>query len=331
MRVYAGIDEAGYGPMFGPLVIGRSVLAVDGGDPEAEADFWKLLGKAVCKARGDKRGRVAVNDSKKLHTSSAKHRLRDLERGVLSFATLAGHRPGNVGDLLDALGETAHRRMRDLPWYAPTPTWPWQDLPVDSTAGEIAVATGMLTAAAKVAGVTVLDVGAAIVFEDQFNQMVHATRSKATVAFTFVSRHLAAIWQRYGAHDPVVVVDRQSGRTHYRQPLALAIPDANMQVIDESELASVYRLSTDRPTPRSMTIRFEIDSEQNHLPVALASMISKFSRELLMMRFQKWFSERAADIKPTAGYGTDAKRFWLDVQPHLAEWNIAPDQLRRRR
>jgi len=31
MLVYAGIDEAGYGPMFGPFVVARSVFKIDEG------------------------------------------------------------------------------------------------------------------------------------------------------------------------------------------------------------------------------------------------------------------------------------------------------------
>ena len=36
MLVYAGIDEAGYGPMFGPLVIARSVFTLADADPAAD-------------------------------------------------------------------------------------------------------------------------------------------------------------------------------------------------------------------------------------------------------------------------------------------------------
>ena len=75
MYVYAGIDEAGYGPMFGPLLVSRAVLGIpqlqpndDGTNPP---QMWQRLSKAVCRKGNDRRGRIAVNDSKKLHTPSA--------------------------------------------------------------------------------------------------------------------------------------------------------------------------------------------------------------------------------------------------------------------
>jgi ribonuclease HII len=78
-----------------------------------------------------------------------------------------------------------------------------------------------------------------------------------------------------------------------------------------------------------MTIRFEVDSESRHMPVALASMISKYTRELLMSRFQAWFLHHAPAVRPTAGYAADAKRFWQEIQPHLAALAIDPHRLAR--
>lgn len=382
MYVYAGIDEAGYGPMFGPLLVGRMVLGLPQlsaqSDPEALAEWtggqlWKQLDKAVCRELTRRQGRIAVNDSKKLHT--ARHRTRSdqaskpssqpgsvlpldgsvarsleglplndfkhlehLERGVLAFAALAGHQAADVGQWLDGLGERAHHDLSGLPWYAPTPQQPWGPLPCACTPGEIAVACSLLAATAQKIGLEVLDLGAAVVFEDRFNRMVAATRSKASTSFTFVAGHLRAIWERFGAHHPKVVVDRQSGRMHYRELLALTFPEAELAILDETPERSAYRLvessrqasaSPFDGSPRAMTISFEVDSESQHMPVALASMVSKYTRELLMARFQAWFLERAPRIKPTAGYALDAKRFWEEIQPLLPQLAIDPKQLAR--
>ena len=104
-------------------------------------------------------------------------------------------------------------------------------LPVETTAGEVAIARNVLTKAASAAGVQMLDLGAAVVFEDRFNRMVAATRSKASTSFTFVASHLACIWERYGEHHPIVAVDRQSGRMRYRELLAQCFPTASITVL----------------------------------------------------------------------------------------------------
>ncbi|MCC7145262.1 MAG: hypothetical protein IT443_02325 [Phycisphaeraceae bacterium] len=399
MLVLAGIDEAGYGPLFGPLVIGRSVVAVDqprpADWPSGRLDVWKMLRSAVCLDRTCRRGRIAVNDSKKLHQSGAEQkRLRHLERGCLAFAALAGSRPAHLGQWLDFLGEDTHRDLTGLPWYEPVEANPWGALPMDCSAGEIAIDANLLSTAARQAGVAAVDLGAAVVFEDRFNRMVAATRSKASASFTFVAKHLTHIWNRFGEHHPLVVVDRQSGRTHYRELLAMIFPGdkVHLRVLEESPNRSAYHLQQispgsfsipgshqasvaipcgappgsnaasghapghdgineprasasgesasaplrsrlvnpkQEPPSRAMTVSFEVDGESASLPTALASMISKYTRELLMARFQAYFSARVPDVKPTAGYGADAKRFWQEIEPRLADLAIVGDCLRR--
>lgn len=387
MLIYAGIDEAGYGPMFGPLLVGRMVLAVPAlapGDADAKNFYgpalWKRLSKAVCRDLSKRKGRIAVNDSKKLHTSkgrtsgggssaqsggvesidavggdassieagdveaavavvpdvinghtelSLKH-LEHLERGVLAFAALAGHRPANVCEWLDVLGETSHRNLAALPWYECSDVRPWGELPAASSDGELAVARGMLGTIAGKVGVTAVDLGAAVVFEDRFNQMVAVTRSKAAASFTFVAAHLRHVWDTFGEHHPIVVVDRQSGRMRYREPMALSFPDATFQVMEETPEVSSYRLhGSGASSHRAMTVRFEVEAESRHMPVALASMISKYTRELLMARFQSWFLHHAPHIRPTAGYATDARRFLNEIQPVLPTLAIDPARLIR--
>ena len=49
------------------------------------------------------------------------------------------------------------------------------------------------------------------------------------------------------------------------------------------------------------------------MPVAMASMLSKYTRELFMDRLNAWFIGHQSDLKPTAGYAQDGKRFLDDI------------------
>jgi hypothetical protein len=313
MLIYAGIDEAGYGPILGPLVIGRSVFALRDATPDQTPNLWDLLPGSVCQKLSDKQGRIPVNDSKKLKTKAAG--VRHLELGVLSFLSTFADRPADMGAWLDLMGETTHHQLAKLPWY----DGPWQALPTANTDAQVGVAANMLKHEMKDKAVKVLDMGAAVVLEDRFNHMVAHTRSKASLSFTFVAGHLQHIWQRWGKHHPQVIVDRQSGRTRYLNLLREVFPEAQLTILEESPRNSHYQLTTPQ---KSMQIRFLVDAEQAHMPVALASMLSKYTRELFMDRLNAWFIGHQSDLKPTAGYAQDGKRFLEDIASLLSVLKI---------
>jgi len=79
-----------------------------------------------------------------------------------------------------------------------------------------------------------------------------------------------------------------------------------------------------------MHVQFESRADETHMPVSLASMISKYSRELLMSRFNDYFQSHVPDLDRTAGYARDARRFLADIDPHLSQIGITRDHICRR-
>jgi hypothetical protein len=65
--------------------------------------------------------------------------------------------------------------------------------------------------------------------------------------------------------------------------------------------------------------------------VALASMTAKYVRELLMDRFNRFWQHHAPDLKPTAGYVQDGRRFLAEIDPLIQSLGIDRRQLIRQR
>ncbi|HYF14266.1 MAG TPA: hypothetical protein VD971_04245 [Phycisphaerales bacterium] len=333
--ILAGVDEAGYGPLLGPLCVGMSVFEVPHAAPEAPPPcLWKLLSRAVSKEAGrggktDAKGRIPVADSKQLKLASSvttTHPLVHLERAVLAMARCAacGNEalvPGSDTSLLGALGAS----WPDEPWYGIEET----PLPVAHDAAQLAITCNGLAHALRNAGVRVHALRCRVVGETEFNALANAGGKAATTAAA-LREFLTLLWEEHarpdgsGAGRLGIVCDRQGGRVCYGDFLGSALPGAAVTVLEESDLRSRYVIEGVGAdgAPRRAGVSFLVEGERHHLPVALASMIAKYTRELAMMRFNRaWCGlarERAnVEIKPTAGYSTDAGRWLRDADAFL--------------
>ena len=67
------------------------------------------------------------------------------------------------------------------------------------------------------------------------------------------------------------------------------------------------------------------------LPAALASMASKYLRELAMQAFNEFWRRRVPGLLPTAGYPQDAKRFRADIAAAQHRLHVSDHVLWRNR
>ena len=71
-----------------------------------------------------------------------------------------------------------------------------------------------------------------------------------------------------------------------------------------------------------MEISFIRDGDATEFVIALASVFAKYSRELAMLEFNRFFQARLPGLKPTSGYYSDSRRFLGQIAPVLAELNL---------
>lgn len=319
MPLVVGIDEAGYGPTLGPLVVAATIWDVQ---PEhVDGDFWELLGDCVVRAARRGQWRLAVNDSKRVFNRDKG--IGTLERSVIAFAAAAGACVPTLSDFLEWVGASPNLDS-GLPWYQETNV----PIPLDpKQTGSPAVAQRLHGAMEK-CGVRCLALRAQVISEDRFNSRVSHTHNKAAVLIEHVLRLIHYAGGQAGERDLVVRVDRLGGRSDYRKLLADAFPDRGMHVEEVSEERSCYRLAA---AVNDWRIEFTVGADQHHLPVALASMVAKYVREALMQRFNGWWRVAAPEIAPTAGYYTDAQRFLAEIEPVLPRTGLKREQFVRLR
>ena len=102
--------------------------------------------------------------------------------------------------------------------------------------------------------------------------------------------------------------------------------DAAFLALETANLA-VYEV---KHGGRRIEFRFQPKGER-HLPTALASMTAKYVRELAMRPFNAFWQRHVPDLKATAGYPTDAGRFYSDIQLVGRKLKIAPHVVWRKR
>ncbi|HEV3146853.1 MAG TPA: hypothetical protein VGZ47_23400 [Gemmataceae bacterium] len=310
-----GIDEAGYGPNLGPLVQTAVGFHLDC-DP-AKANLWKLLSKSV-RRFGENGNRILIDDSKKVYGS--RRGLEDLEFGVLAtlFPAL-----GALSALLESLATTSLPHIdNELGYKSDEP------LPVTVQATAVADGSGRWRSACERAGIKGLWVRSRITPATRFNDLLDRYDSKAGVLADGVCELIRLGRRPDESLEPVdFLIDRQGGRRYHSAMLSSACPDGWIDVMDEGPNCSRYRFNG----PRPLHWTFQVEGDSLYLPVALASMTSKYLREIFMRQFNRFWLEKVPGLKPTAGYPGDAARFYEAIKPVMQELGIDERTVWRRR
>ncbi|MFC1780966.1 hypothetical protein ACFLZ8_01705 [Planctomycetota bacterium] len=319
MSVLVGIDEAGFGPILGPLVVSSSSFFVSG--DFLQTDLWQVLRKSIGDKRRQLSGRLLITDSKKAYNKSTG--IKHLERTVISVMRILGMEPSMLSDLVEYLCPDSFGRLKKYPWYHDV-----EDSRLSHDVADIKIASHVLSNDLNSNNMKVLDVRSCCLDVQYYNRLVDAVKNKANVLFTATSQLIQRAYDNYAGEDLHIIIDRQGGRTHYRNNLQLMFPHMRLTILSENPTVSSYELATNKG---AMRLHFKVGADIKYLPVSLASMISKYLRELLIDSINRYFAGFNPDLRPTAGYWKDGLRFIEDLRTVIPHVKYSNEQLIRSR
>jgi hypothetical protein len=302
---WVGIDEAGYGPNLGPLVMAAAMAE---GPGEREPDVWADLAATVARA-GTRDGRLWVDDSKRIYRGG--NGLDRLDAAALAALDAAGlPAPTTLGAMLDALGCGGLIGAELDPWLDPG-----FDPVVPHPASRERVEQSRTLRPFDGAPWRLVALHAVVVGPARFNAAIarSASGSKAEAHAEAFGHLMGVLWDAAAGAPTAVRADKHGGRHFYHDLLVRTLPDAWIDRGPEGPALSRY---VARGDGRRLAIDLCPKADAGDGLVALASIVAKAVREHWMAAFNAHWLALVPGLRPTAGYPADAARFRAAIGPH---------------
>ncbi len=268
-----GIDENGYGPLLGPLVVTGVLLEFDG-EPfeELKTENFNFP--------------IRVQDSKKVfsRTPSSYAAGEILTWGIL----LAG---GLEATDLRSMIEKISGEEVDLHPEIEVPVWAKRAVNLE------------IPAYLKKAGIRILEVKSRILQPGDFNEMIEFVDNKAFLDYLLFEHLLYKM-----AFDfDIAMMGKIGGTRFYESNFFMRTGTQVLKTYDERREISGYRLSLPH---REFDAYFILNGDEKYLPITLASIIGKYLREVFMLslNFEAGFK---SPIPYASGYRHDSRTFEL--------------------
>ncbi len=327
-RIVLGVDEAGYGPNLGPLVIVVSEWEIPA-DLTEQGLIDALSVDFKPQRLNPDSTHIPLGDSKLLYSSTAG--IDSLEASVLALLQSSGllkQVPIGLQTFLEALGDKGNSVAPSTdeslpPWYHFTrdalPTRTELQIPGDTSQLELLNALSKRAfAALQKCDVRFLGARAKVVREPEFNARLKTLGSKGLLLSQETLRLVRDSIKCYAGRGVEAYCDRQGGRKNYLPVLQDTWPESWFQpLLQESQRSSYFDEQMD------FKVHFTVKGDR-FPPTAFASMIAKYLRERSMDAFNDFWRRHLPDVKPTAGYPVDALRFRNDIARKAAALQLDP-------
>jgi hypothetical protein len=284
--------------------------------------LWQVVHPAVSRFPPPDPSSLIIDDSKRVY--SAGSGLDHLERAVFAWIGLNDAAPTSLRRLWNSHCLTPSEDIDEGPCFD------GQDLPLPYALSRESLdhSTGEFKAAMRRAGTERAGLICQIIMPRRFNALVEQRESKNHALFQVNAELLRHLWNQGRPNRIEAIFDKHGGRNFYGPLLQQEFYESVVMCRREGAAASEYLIHTSK---RSLQATFVPRADATHMLVAMASMAAKYLREMWMILFNSYWSARISDLKPTAGYPVDSRRFWRVIEPTVQRLGIRKELLWRAR
>jgi len=294
MSIWIGIDEVGYGPKLGPMVLGLYSLH----GSSFNDNFWNE--SSVESDPRKWKDQLVVCDSKELYKSQSG--IKRLE----TSAQVLGQSANTFFTWLKLSDDLLLDEIKQYPWYSDDFTIPLEAHPDTIVSHQYKYHKALNRRDVRPGPVLIRPV-----LERRFNSMLKS-HNKSRLEFEVIMKMLDHAMLLCPGEHFYVDVDKLGGRDYYSEILGTYYPMEDIQIVSESRQMAHYKLPN-----KNLDIRFSKGADRFSFTVAAASILAKYSRELFMKNLNRYWCEKIHGLQATAGYPEDAKRFMYVVKPQL--------------
>ncbi|QQR89328.1 MAG: hypothetical protein IPJ88_14120 [Myxococcales bacterium] len=280
-----GIDENGLGPRLGPLVATAVTVKV----PSYEAEYWRKIGISI-----------GVTDSKK---SSGFGQMRFAEGFVLAvMESLLGRQPRSYYELLAALSLDDIKILK-APCPVQSEAQCWQGNTALPAWGASIDQGRALLSKLEQAGLQIVRARSALACAGVLNQQAAQGVNRLAIDLWLFER-LALDARASLESNLLTLCGMVGGIRSYVPRLRIINPDHVTEAKEENGISryAVKNLGE---------LCFSVDADAEHLPVAIASMIGKYLRELAMKQLYTFYAHYLPDLPEVSGYHDSRTRAFV--------------------